>query len=64
MRKLWINIAKMRAITGIKIIEIADELGVTRQTVSSWKKRKPQERHALKLVDIYSDYITLKDCGY
>ena len=64
MSKLWINIAKMRAETGIKINDIAEEVSVWRQTVSGWKKRRPQKHHAIRLVNVYSRYITMKDCGY
>lgn len=64
MLKLWVKLATMRAETGIEVKEIAKEINVARQTVTSWRKRKPQIEHAKELVKKYPKYITLKDCGH
>ncbi len=64
MTKLWIKIGKMRIEANIKINDIADNIDVCRQTVSGWRKRKPQKEHASRLVRFYPKYITMKDCGH
>jgi len=64
MTELWSIIGKMRFERGINQIDIANALGITRQTVGNWKTKKPQIKQAKELVRLYPEYITLRVCGH